>query len=113
MKPTWGIGIVVAVLLSFALYFLGVIGTIWLALGLVFVLSGLWTVVSGFLIAAAKDRTYYGSWGVFLACLSLFAFTRLTYAIGVTLLAVVGIILVVLFSGRKEKTVAPAVAPAA
>ena len=113
MKPTWGIGIVVAVLLSFGLYFLGVIGTVPLALASVFLLSGLWTIVSGFLIAAQKDRTYYGSWGVFLACLSLFAFVRLSYAVGITLLAIVGIIVVVVFSGKKEKMVAATSPPPA
>lgn len=104
MKTTWGIGILVAVLLSFGLYFLGVVGTVPLALGSIFLLSGLWTLVSGFFIASPKDRTYYGSWGVFLACLSLFAVVSVAYAVGATMLAIVGIIVVVLFQGRGQKT---------
>ncbi len=100
----------VAVLLSFALYFLKVVSTVSLALGLVFLLSGIWTVLSGFMIAGPRDRTYYGSWGVFLACISLFAVVQLTYAVGITLLAMVGIIVVVLFRG-KSQTVAATSSP--
>lgn len=111
MKPTWGIGIIIAILLSFALLLLGVIATLSLALALIFLISGLWTIISGFMIAEVKDRTYYGAWGVFLACLSLFAVVKLTYAIGVTLLAIVGIIVVVLFSGRRQQVVTAASHP--
>lgn len=102
MKPGWGVGVIVAVLLSAAFLLLGIVdlrGTV----SLILLLSGLWTVVVAFTIVERKDRTYYSSWGVVIAALSLSYFIELRYAIAVILLAIVALIVINVYIGKTPK----------
>ncbi|MGD0396059.1 MAG: hypothetical protein ABSB26_04015 [Nitrososphaerales archaeon] len=110
----WGVGIIVAILLSAAAYSFGLVGpdrTI--SLGLLLV--GLWTVVTGLFLVDQKDRWYYSGWGVILAFLSLFAFLPAGYTIGLVLIAIVALILLYVYVGGSGKMITaarPAPAPA-
>ncbi len=73
MKPSWGVGTTIAVLLSIVVYLVGIVdlrGMVSLAL----LLCGLWTLVAAFTIVEQKDRNYYSGWGIVIAALSLFEF---------------------------------------
>lgn len=109
MRGSYGAGAAIAVLIPLAAYFFGLFGSLvsfqaleYLA-STVFLLAGLWTVASGFLIAEAKDRTYYAIWGVVLACVSLFAYVPTGEAIGILIIAIVVLIVLVFFTGRTQK----------
>lgn len=102
MKISWGVGEIVAFLLSLISYFFGVTnGTYTLSLFLL--LSGLWTLVAGLLLVERKDRTYYSAWGVVVAVLSTFAVLPLNYTIGLVLVAIVALILLTAFTYRSGK----------
>ena len=109
MKVGWGIGVVIAVLVSFAAYSFGLFGPMVtfsaaeLLLSTIALLVGLWTVIAAFTTMGAKDRVYYSAWGVVLTCLSLFAYLPAAYAIGILLIAIVAMILLVVYAGRTEK----------
>ena len=96
MKPGWGIGMVVAVLLSVAVGLLSSLslqGTI----SLLLLLAGLWTVAAAFLIVDPKDRNYYSAWGVVIAALSLSYLIPLQYELALILLAIVALKIITLY----------------
>ncbi|MDA4121076.1 MAG: hypothetical protein OK404_01560 [Thaumarchaeota archaeon] len=108
MKVGWGVGIAIAVLASFAAFFFGLFGTlysstaVYLLIASALLLSGLWTVVSAFLIVEIKDRTYYSAWGVVMSCLSLFAFVPPAIAAGILIVAIIILIILVIYAGRAQ-----------
>ena len=112
MRLGWGMGVVIAVLLSAAAYLFGLVDAIH-TLSLVFLLVGLWTIGGALFVVERKDRNYYGGWGVVLSFLSLFAFLPIQYAVGLLLIAVVALILLYAYAGRTGKMITAATAPTA
>jgi len=102
LKPGWGVGTVVAILLSVAVYLLGVVNLSGMV-ALILVLCGLWTIVAAFVIVEQKDRSYYAAWGVVIAVLSLFDFIPLSYTIALILIAIVTLIIINVYLGRGPK----------
>jgi hypothetical protein len=102
VKVSWGVGEIVAILLSF-IYYLFWLPNPKYALSLFLLLSGLWTLTAGLLLVDKKDRTYYSSWGVVVAVLSAFAFLPLNYTLGLVLVAIVVLILLTAFNYRSGK----------
>ncbi|HEV2226536.1 MAG TPA: hypothetical protein VGR56_07010 [Nitrososphaerales archaeon] len=102
MKPGWGIGTVIAIVLSVVVYLLGFVDLRGLV-SLILLLCGLWTLVSAFVIVERKDRSYYSGWGIVLAALSLFDFIPLNYTIALILLAIVALIIINVYVGKAPK----------
>jgi len=102
VKVSWGVGEIVAILLSL-IYYLFLLPEPKYALSLFLLLSGLWTLVAGLVLVERKDRTYYSSWGVVVAVLSSFAFLQPNYALGLVLVAIVALILLTAFNYRSGK----------
>ena len=102
MKAGWGIGIVIAIILSVVVYLLGFVDLRGLV-SLILLLSGLWTVVTAFVIVERKDRSYYSGWGIVIAALSLFDFIPLNYTIALVLLAIIALIIINLYVGKAPK----------
>jgi len=102
VKVSWGVGEIVAILLSL-IYYLFLLPEPKYALSLFLLLSGLWTLVAGLVLVEKKDRTYYSSWGVVVAVLSTFAFLQPNYALGLVLVAIVALILLTAFNYRSGK----------
>jgi hypothetical protein len=90
----WGIGVIVAVLISLALVLFNIVSTID-GVATLFLLMGLWFLVFGVAFTSARDRLYFVGWGLVVAVLSSFAFVSWQYAAG---LEVVVILIVVLLS---------------
>lgn len=107
MKPGYGAGLAVAVLLSLVAFLLGLVGYAGL-LALVLLLSGGWTVLAALALVAPSERVYYSSWGLVLAVLSSSYFIQLRYALALVLLAVVAMIVVSVYSRKRTP---PAAAP--
>jgi hypothetical protein len=99
MKVGFEIGAIIGVLLSIVAYLVELVdlkGT----LALMFLLVGLWTLVSAFTIIDPKDRYYYTSWGVVIAFLALFDFIPFNYVVALIIVAVVAIIVINIYIGR-------------
>jgi len=109
-RLSWGIGIVVAILLSTAAYSFGLVGPNY-AISLLLLLVGLWTIVCAIFLVDRKDRWYYSGWGVVLAFLSLFAFLPAGYTIGLVLVAIVALILLYVYVGGTSTMITAARAP--
>jgi hypothetical protein len=99
-KPSWGVGIVIAVLISAATALLGVV-TPQGAVSLALLLVGLWTFLSAFAIVAEEDRVYYAGWGVIVAGLSLSYFIPIQQALALIIIAIVALIVATVFFGRS------------
>jgi uncharacterized membrane protein HdeD (DUF308 family) len=99
MKLGWGMGEVVVILLSFVSYLFGLTSTTY-TLSLFFLLSGVWTLITGLFFADKRDRTYYSSWGVIVAVLATFAFIPTNYALGLVLIAVIALIILTAYTYR-------------
>ena len=112
MRLSWGLGIVVAVLLSAAFY-LVYPGEPKYSVALMLILVGLWTVASGFLTVEKKDRNYYAGWGMVIALSSLFAFLETNYSAAVILVAVVLMILFTVYSSKTGKVITAGTNPPA
>jgi hypothetical protein len=107
LKIGWGVGIVIAILLSAVVYLVGIVNLGGLV-SLVLLLSGLWTLVAAFTIFDRKGRTYVSGWGVVVAALSLFYFIPPNYTIALVLLAIVALIVINVYAGRGPKASASA-----
>lgn len=102
MKPGWGVGIVVAILLSAAVFLLNLV-TLKGLVSLTLLLAGLWTIVSAFAIVERKERNYYSAWGVVIAALSLSYVIQFQYALALILLAIVALIVINVYIGKTPK----------
>lgn len=110
MKLGWGVGVVVAVLLSVAAYLFDLVNMTYAAsYALLFV--GIWTIVSAFFLVDVKDRHYYAGWGVVMAALSTFAYLPFAYTVGLLLVAFVILILIYIYAGRTATEVTAAANP--
>ena len=101
-KPGWGVGTIVAILLSVSVYFIGFVSLQGMV-SLILLLCGLWTVVVAFVVVERKDRSYYSGWGVVIAALSLSYFIQLQYALAVILLAIIALIIINIYIGKTPK----------
>ena len=110
MKPGWGVGIIVAILVSAAVYLFGIINLPGL-FSMILLLCGLWTVLTSLVIVETKDRNYYLGWGVVIAVLSLFDFIPFNYTIALVFMAVVVLILVNVYLGKTPKMYNAATTP--
>lgn len=112
MKLSYGMGVLVIVLLTVAVALLGLLG-LQGAVSMGLLLGGLWTIAAAFVLETGRDRSYYAGWGIIIAGLSLSYFIPVQDALAVILLAIVGLILVTAYFARGPKPRAPApVAPA-
>jgi len=102
LKPGWGVGIIVAILVSAAVYLFGIINFAGM-ISMILLLCGLWTLIAAFAIVELKDRSYYMGWGVVIAALSLFDFIPFNYTIALVLMAIVVLILVNVYLGKTPK----------
>jgi hypothetical protein len=110
MKLSWGVGSLVAILLSIAAALLGAVGAKGL-LSLALLLVGAWTLLSAFVIVDREDRTFYAGWGIVLAGLALSYVLPLRFALGLVLIALVVLILATVSFGRTPKMSAAAAPP--
>ncbi len=101
MKPSYGMGILVAVLLAAALALFGLV-SLQGAVTVGMVLTGLWTVVSAFAVGGGA-RNYYLGWGIIITGLSLTYFVPVQYAVGLVLVAIVGLIVATAFLPKRPK----------
>ena len=108
MKTGYGAGVAVAILLSLAVFLLGLVGYSGL-LALLLLLTGGWTLVAAFAVVEAGGRTFYAAWGIILAILSSSYFVPLRYALALVLLAIVGLIIFTAYSGKRAPPPAAAV----
>lgn len=92
----WGIGVIIAVLISLALILFGVVSTI-SGIAVMFALNGLWFVVFGIAFTAARDRLYFIGWGLVVAVLSTFDFLPWQYALGLEVIVVLVVVLLSIF----------------
>jgi hypothetical protein len=110
LKPGWGVGIIVAILLSVAVGLFGIVNLAGMV-SLLLLLCGLWTLVAAFTIVELKDRSYYMGWGIVVAALSLFDFIPFNYTIALILMAIVVLIIINVYLGRAPKMYEAATAP--
>jgi hypothetical protein len=110
VKLGWGVGMIVAILLSAAAFSFGFVDLSH-AVSLGLLLVGLWTIICALFLVERKDRWYYSGWGVVLAFLSLFAFLPTGYTIGLVLIAIVALILLYVYVGGTNKMITAARAP--
>ena len=99
MRLGWGMGEIVVILLSFVSYLFGLTNGTY-TLSLFFLLSGVWTLITGLFFVDRKDRTYYSSWGVIVAVLATFAFIPANYALGLVLIAIIALIILTAYTYR-------------
>ncbi|HYB04040.1 MAG TPA: hypothetical protein VED17_06240 [Nitrososphaerales archaeon] len=93
MRLAYGEGVIVAILAPFIVLLFGKI-TVLQTFFAVFLLLGLWTLVSAFLLMALKDRIYYITWGMILSCLSTAFIIHIQYAIALILIAIIAALLI-------------------
>ncbi len=105
MRLGWGIGTIVAILVSAAVYSFGLVD-VKDTVSLVLLLEGLWTIVCAVVVVDRKDGWYYAGWGVVLAFLSSFAFLPAGYTIGLVLISIVMLILLYVYMGGRSKILA-------
>jgi len=102
LKPGWGIGMIIAVLLSVAVGLLGSF-SLQATVSLLLLIAGLWTIVAAFIVVDRKDRSYYSAWGVVIAALSLAYLIPIQYELALVLLAIVALIVINVYIGKTPK----------
>ena len=102
MKPSLGIGIILATLVSFVVFLFGLVDYAWLG-ALLLLLNGLWIAVYGVVEAARRDKLYYAGWGLIMAGLATFVALPLAYTAGVVIVLIIAVIGVRLVVGSGSK----------
>ena len=111
MKVGVGIGVIIGILLSVVAYLVDVVN-LYGMISLMFLLVGLWILVSAFINVDPKDRFYYTSWGVIIAFLALFYFIPPNYTIALIILAIIALIITNVYTRRTPKISTAANSPA-
>ena len=88
-----GVGLIATVLLPVALLLFGALHPVQ-TLATILLLSGLWALVFGLLMARREERLYYSGFGVVVALLSTFLFIPFAYTAGLIIVAIVALALV-------------------
>jgi uncharacterized membrane protein HdeD (DUF308 family) len=118
MRVGYGVGVLLAVLVSLAAYLFGFMGPVFtldaaeLTISTAFLLAGLWTIVAALVVVESGGRLYYASWGIILACLSLIAYVPVAIALGILVVAIIALILVVVYFGGTQRSFTAATSPA-
>ena len=102
MKPSLGIGIILATLVSLVVYLFGFVNYSWLA-ALLLLLNGLWIVGYGAVEAETRDKLYYVGWGLIMAGLSSFVVLPFAYTLGVVIVLIIAVIGVRLVTASGSK----------
>lgn len=102
MKPSLGIGVILATLVSLAVFLFGFVNYAWLG-ALLLLLNGLWIAVYGIIEAGSRDKLYYGGWGLVMAGLASFVVLPLTYTLGLVIVLIIAAIGVRLVIGSGSK----------
>jgi hypothetical protein len=102
VKPSLGIGVILATLISLVLFLFGITNYVWLAVTLL-LFNGIWIAVYGLVEAETRDKLFYGAWGLIMAGLSSFAVLPLTYTLGLTLVLIMVVIGVRLVGGSAKQ----------
>lgn len=94
MRLAYGEGVLVAILVPFIVYLLG-IGkfTILETLFSVFALVGLWTIISAFVLMRERDRVYFFTWGLIVLSISSAFVVHIQYSIALILIAIIAALL--------------------
>ncbi len=93
MRLAYGEGIIVAILAPLVVLLFGKI-TVLQTFFAVFLLVGLWTLVSAFLLMALRVRMYYVAWGLILSSVSSAFIIHIQYAIALILIAIIAALLI-------------------
>jgi hypothetical protein len=104
MKPGYGLGVLVVVLLTAAVALLGLLGPQG-AVSMGLLLAGLWTIAAAFFLVAAKERSYYAGWGIIITGLSFTYYIPVQDAVGLILIAIVALIVVTAYFARAPRVV--------
>ncbi len=104
MKPSLGIGVILATLVSLVVFLFGYVNYAWFG-ALLLLLNGLWIVIYGIVEAQSRDRLYYAGWGLVMAGLATFVVLPLTYTLGVVVVLIMAVIGVRLVTGSGSKAV--------
>ena len=91
MKPSLGIGSILATLVSLVLFLFGLVDYAWLGAALL-LLNGLWILMYGVVEADSRNKLYYSGWGLVMAGLSTFVVLPLAYTLGLVIVLVVAVI---------------------
>jgi hypothetical protein len=102
LKPSLGIGIIPATLVSLVLFLFGLVGYAWLGASPLLP-NGLWILVYRLVEAERRDKLYYAGWGLIMAGLSTFVVLPLTYALGVTVALIIAVFAVRLVAGSSKQ----------
>lgn len=103
MRVSFGLGLIVCVLVPIVLLLFGVID-ISQSASAILLLAGLWAVVFGLAFGRGPDRLYNVGVGLIVIAISTFLFLPLAYVVGLVLIVVILIVLAAFFSGaRKSK----------
>jgi len=106
MRIAYGEGAVVAILLPFVLLFLGLVTTS-VTLFLIFLFFGVWSLVSSFVLAKKDERNIYLAWGLVLSCASTIFVISISYAIALTLIAIIASLFIFVAKREKPKPTLP------
>ncbi|MGA2874762.1 MAG: hypothetical protein ABSE82_04390 [Nitrososphaerales archaeon] len=101
MRMAYGEGVVVAILLPFVLFLLGVV-SLSVTLFLCLIFFGVWTLISAFLLARKVERNFFLTWGLIISCASTIFVIQLSYAIALILIAIIASVFIYV-SARKTK----------
>ena len=101
MRIGYGAGAVIAILVPFVVYFLGIINLLQ-TFFLVFLLFGLWTLLATFTMIKSDQRNFYLSWGLLFAGVSFVFVIPIRYAIALIIVVVIVVILIS-YSKRIQK----------
>ena len=63
-------------------------------------LAGAWTILAAFTVAAGRERSYYVGWGIILAGLSSSYYIPVQDALGLILVAIVGLVVLTAYFAR-------------
>jgi hypothetical protein len=93
MRLAYYEGVLVAILAPIVIYLFGKIDLLETSF-LVFLLLGVWTLVSAFAMMSGHARMYYIVWGLILASFSSIFIIRIQYALALIILAVLASVLI-------------------
>jgi len=93
LRLAYGEGVLVAILAPFIVLLFGKI-TVLQTFFAVFLLLGLWTLVSAFLLMAVKDRIFYITWGLILSGISSAFIIHIQYAVAFILIAILAALVI-------------------
>jgi hypothetical protein len=102
LKLAYGEGVILAVLAPVVVLLLGVL-TLSQTVFLIFLLAGVWTIVSAFAFGKSSERMFYIAWGLVLASIASFFVLKLQYAVAIVVLVVIASVLLNVASRGKSK----------